>query len=163
MIFGFFRSCKLIKAEKVSLKNLLIFTYFLAGNWVKSDKIINLDFSNKPSITAEIYPNENHARILLCTSHPEYMIWHRGRIKESDDLSFNCLAKGLHQWFDINDLSQNASDEITHTWWMIRRFVAWAAKVPDGHMPPIEKGGKTENILHGIIFDGNPISQIKSI
>jgi len=61
---------------------LFTYAYYLAGDWECSDKIIDLDFSNKPSITAEIYPNEIKGRILLCASHPEYMIWRGGEINE---------------------------------------------------------------------------------
>ena len=77
----------------------------------KSKKIIDLDFSEKPFMTAEKYPNENKGRILLCTTHPEYMIWQDGHIEEADDKKFNCLATGLYQWKDITKLSERIDDD----------------------------------------------------
>ncbi|UCF50376.1 MAG: hypothetical protein JSU91_02530 [Thermoplasmatales archaeon] len=167
LIFAFFKALKFIKKEKDNMKKVFLYTYYLAGNWEKTDKIIDLDYSNKPSITAEIYPNENAARILLCTSHPEYMVWRGGHIDEKNDKNFNCLGEGLHQWREIKSFSNNVKDELTHTWWMIRRFTAWVAKVPDNHLPPIEKNDINEKektiIKNNIFWDGSFINQIKNI
>jgi len=167
LIFGFLKAFKFIKDENASLKDLFLYTYYFAGNWKSTRKLIDLNFSNKPCITTEVYPNENKGRILLCTAHPEYMIWHDGHIEEIDDSGFNCIANGFHQWKDIKKLSSKGLDELTHTWWMVRRFIAWAAKVPDDQFPPIEIGDiseKTEDILSKEIFwDDKFISKIKSI
>jgi len=78
------------------------------------------------------------------------MIWWDGAIEEVDSNGFHCLATGLHRWKNIRPLSKTVVDEMTHTWWMVRRFVAWAAKVPNNNLPPVEKGEnseKTEKIL----------------
>ena len=157
---------KLVKEKKVSLKNVPMYTYYLAGDWEPSNKRIELDFSNKACMTAEIYPNKNKGRILLCTAHPEYMIWWDGTIEEVTPDGFHCLATGLHRWKNIRPLSKTAIDEFTHTWWMVRRFVAWAAKVPDIHLPPISKGETTEKaktIVSEIFYDGDIINQMKNI
>ena len=117
-------------------------------------------------MTAEIYPNENKGRILLCTAHPEYMVWWDGSIEEVDQDGFHCLATGLHRWKNIRPLSKSVTDEMTHTWWMVRRFVAWAAKVPDNHLPPIYEGNiteKTKNLVSGIFSDGDLIRQMENI
>ncbi len=123
--------------------------------------------SNKASITSEIYPNKNKGRILLCTSHPEYMIWWDGYIQEVDDSEFNCLGKGLYQWKNIKPLSKTLQDELTYTWCVVRRFAAWAAKTPDNHMPPIEKGKLSDKakeiIKNNIYWDGTLIDQMKNI
>jgi len=159
------RAFKIVKKEKASLKNVLLYTYFLAGDWKPTDKIIDLDFSNKPCMTAEIYPNENKGRILLCTAHPQYMIWWGGQIEE-DNSGFHCLANGLHRWKNISPLSKTGEDELTHTWWIVRRCVAWAAKVSDKHLPPIDKAQITKenrSILSGIFCDGSLINQMKNI
>jgi hypothetical protein len=164
---AFFKALKIVKEEGESLKNVIMYTYFLAGDWKKSNKIINLNYSNKPSITAEIYPNENKGRILLCAAHPEYMIWRGGHIEEVDDSDFNCIANGFHQWKNIKKLSEKTPDELSYTWWIVRRIVAWAAKVPDNHLPPIEKGKITEKdweiLSKRIFWDGRLISQIREI
>lgn len=167
LISALFKAFRLIKDENDSLKNLLIYTYYLAGNWELTDKIIELDFSNKPCMTAEIYPNGNKGRILLCTAHPEYMVWWKGQIEEVDDTGFNCLATGFHRWKNIDPLSKTIEDELTHTWWIVRRIVAWAAKVPNNHLPPICKGKITEEgksiLKDNIFWDGSLINQMKNI
>jgi hypothetical protein len=166
LFFGLIKSFKLIKKKKDNLRNLLTYAYFLAGDWVSSDKTIDLNFSNKVSMTAEIYPNNNQGRILLCTSHPEYMIWWDGAIEEVDSNVFHCLATGLHRWRNIRPLSKDVIDEMTHTWWIVRRFVAWAAKVPDNHLPPIEKEKnleKTKDLISEIFYDGDILCQMKNI
>ncbi|UCH71485.1 MAG: hypothetical protein JSW62_03550 [Thermoplasmatales archaeon] len=164
---AFLKALKFIKKEKGDLKNVFLYTYYMAGNWELTDKIIELGYSNKPSITAEIYPNKNKGRILLCTSHPEYMIWWNGSIEEIKNTNFNCLATGLHKWKQINPLSKSVTKEFTHTWWMIRRFVAWAAQIPDEHLPPIqlEKNiNKIKSIIsENIFWDGSLLNLMNNI
>ena len=170
-IFGlkksFFKSLLLIKKAKSSLKDVPMYAYFLAKPWKKSDKYIKLNFSDKPSITTEIYPNENKGRILLCTSHPEYMIWWGGHIEERPESNDVCLGTGFRKWRDIEPLSETVRDELTYTWWVVRRFTAWAAKVPDEEMPPIEKGEINKNakeiLKTNIFWDGSLEDQMKNI
>jgi len=167
IFLAFLKALKFIKKEKGSLKNVFLYTYFMAGNWELTDKIIELDYSNKPSITAEIYPNENEGRILLCTSHPEYMVWWDGHIVETENKNFNCLGVGLHKWEGIKPLSKTAKKELTHTWWIVRRFAAWVAKVPDEHLPPINDNELIEKdistISENIFWDGSLVNQMKNI
>ena len=167
LFLGFFKALKFIKKENDNLKNVFLYTYYFAGNWKLTNEIIRLDYSNKPSITAEIYPNENKGRILLCTSHPEYMIWWEGHPVEMNNIGFNCLGAGLHKWEDIAPLSKNAKKELTHTWWMVRRFVAWAAKIPDENLPPINEEEIKEKelsiISENIFWDGSLFNQMKNI
>ena len=167
IIRGIIRSAKLIRKEKDSFRNLLIYAYFLAGKWKKTDIPIELDLSNKPCMTTEIYPNKNKGRIVLSAAHPEYMIWWGGNIEENSEIGFNDLAHGLHIWKNIDPLSKELTDELTHTWWVVRRMVAWAGKVPDNHLPPIEKGEINEKVLesikNNIYWDGTLVNIIKNI
>jgi len=167
LFIAFIKALKLIKKEHDTLKNVFLYTYFLAGNWKLTDKCIELDYSNKPSITAEIYPNTNKGRILLCTPHPEYMIWWNGHIKEMKDTRFTYLGTGLYKWEDIAPLSKTILAELTHTWWMVRRFVAWAAKVPDDHLPPLHGEEITQKdisvLSQNIFWDGSLLNQMKNI
>jgi hypothetical protein len=166
LISAFFKAARYIKKENNTLKNLFLYTYYLAGNWEVTDKIIKLDYSDKPCITAEVYPNEKKGRILLCTAHPEYMVWWNGHIKEKKSEDFTCLANGLYQWEDIASLSKDVSPELTHTWWMVRRFVAWVAKVPDTDLPPREKPGLTQEqsfLSKKIFWDGSLQNQMDNI
>lgn len=161
------KSFKLIKSNNESLRNLFLYTYYLAGDWEITDRIIQLNHKNKPCITAEIFPNNNEGRILLCAAHPEYMIWWDGHIEEVKYDVHNCLAKGLHCWKDIAPLSKTIEDELTYTWWLVRRFIAWAAKINDDHLPPIEKVKINEDIksklMANIFWDGTLINNMKNI
>jgi glutamine amidotransferase-like uncharacterized protein len=166
LLVAFIKTAGYMKKQKMSLKNLFLYTYYLAGKWELTEKVIKLDYSNRPSITAEVYPNENKGRILLCSAHPEYMVWWGGQIKERTSDEFPCLGTGLYQWEDISPLSKDLSREITHTWWMVRRFVAWAAKVHDTHLPPIEKVTLTKeqtSLSKNIFWDGSLKNQMDNI
>ena len=167
LFVAFLKALQYIKKENDTLKNVFLYTFYMAGNWKLTETIIELNYSNKPSITAEVFPNNNEGRILLCTAHPEYMVWRDGHITEMKKTDFNCIGTGLFKWEDIGPLSQNAEDELTHTWWMIRRFVAWAAKVPDNDLPPIQKEKLRDEeksiLLTNVFWDGSFHNQIENI
>ena len=166
LLTALLKSARFIKKEHGSLKNLFLYTYYMAGDWRLTDRLIKLGYSNKPCITAEVYPNERKARIVLCTGHPEYLVWWGGRIKEMTEESSHCLGQGLYQWQEIQPLSTNASSELPHTWWMVRRFVAWAAKVPDDALPPIQKEQLDETaagLLKNVFWDGSLHNQMLNI
>lgn len=167
LINGFFRSLRFIKENNLSLLEFPMLTYYFAGDWKLSDKLIESDLANRPAITTEIYPNEHKGRIVLCTTHPEYLVWDNGHIQEADEKQFNCLATGLYQWKDIDSLGDPIFNYLTHTWWTVRRFVAWAAKIPDTDLPPIEKQSVSEEDMKllekSIFWDGTLLTQIKNI
>jgi hypothetical protein len=167
LVRGLIKALRYIKKCKDTLKKVLLYTYYLSGPWEPTNKIIHLDYSNKPCITAEIYPNENKGRILLCTLHPEYMIWRNGHIKNTSPTPQTCLAQGLYHWENITPLSKTFPNEVMQNWWMIRRFVAWAAHVPATHLPPIEMGKekhiKKSRIMENVFWDGSLANQIKNI
>jgi len=167
IIKALIKSYKLTKKENLNIRLVPLFAYYLAGDWEKTDKIIELDFANKPSITAEVYPNENKARIILSTAHAEYMIWNGGHIEEIDENKFSCLATGLHQWKNITKLSDTLEYELTHNWWILRRFAAWVAKVPDEDLPPICSSKITKKdrylISNNIYCNDSFINQMKNI
>ena len=167
LILSLIKASKFIKKNKCSLRNLPLYSFYFAGDWKLSNRKIELNFANKPSLISEIYPNKHKGRILLCSSHPEYMIWKGGRIEEIKNNDFNCIANGFHQWKQISPLSNNAINEFTHTWWLVRRMVAWAAKIPDNNMPPIENGiisKKAKGILSkNVYWDGSILHQISNI
>ena len=167
LIKAFFKSAVFLKKHKKSLKDLLMYTYFFAGDWEKTDYFLDLDFNGKPAITIETYPNEKQAQIVLCTAHPEYMIWWDGHIEEMNADQFHCLAYGLHQWRDIDLAQKDFIKNLTYTWWLVRRMTAWAANIPADHLPPREKEEKNEkisNILNKNIFWDETIEdQIQNI
>jgi hypothetical protein len=167
IIKGFLKALSLRDNKKDKLSNIFLYTFYLAKPWKRTNRIIDLNLSNKPAITAEVFPNENKARIILCTAHPEYMIWWNGFIDEVKDDKNSCLANGFHKWKDIKPLSESLRDELTYTWWLVRRFTAWAAKVPDNDLPPIQKGEINEEardiIKQNVFWDGSLINLMDNI
>jgi glutamine amidotransferase-like uncharacterized protein len=166
-IFSMFKALKFIKKYKLNIKKIPMLSFYFAGDWKPSDKLIELNFSNKVAMTAEVYPNMKKGRIILCSGHPEYMIWDEGRIEEVKNDGFHCIATGLHEWRHIKPLSKGAMLESTHTWWIVRRMVAWAAKVNDEDMPPVKKEKldkrKKEIILSKVYWDETLLHQIQNI
>ena len=164
---GLWKSFSIIKETGESLRDLFLYTYYLVGPWEQTDHQIDMDLENKASITAETYRNENKARILLCTAHPEYMIWWDGQILEEPMKEYHTMGEGFHRWHDIKPLSKTLVDEFTATWWIVRRFVAWTAKIPDDHLPPIEPGKMNEEaqkiLLENIFWDETIVNQMKNI
>ncbi len=166
LIQGVFHAGMLIKQRKLSLRYLPILTYFLAKGWRSTTNSIDLDFANKPCISLETLPNNYHSRILLCTIHPEYHVWWNGHIEEVTPTKATCLATGLHQWKDIDTFQNQGDKELTHTWWMVRRFVAWAAHIPDDHLPPLDEKPLKEtgkSLLKNIFYTDDIIKQIQNI
>jgi hypothetical protein len=110
--------------------------YPFLGDWECTDKIIQTDFSNRPAMTAEVYPNENKARIILTGPHPEYNVWWGGHIQEAEDTENNNLWDGLHRWYNVTPNSEDL--EWKYNYWINRRSVAWVSQlVPDNDLPPV--------------------------
>jgi len=119
---------------------------FMATDWEMTDQIMQTNFSNKPYMTAEVYPNENKARIYLCSGHPEMGVWWGGNIMEVEDTDYNSLYSGLHGWENAIPENETVEDEHTYTWWMVRRAIAWCAKVPDNDLPPVYGASQASDI-----------------
>lgn len=136
LISGFVKGIKICKENKEPRIDVVTYMTFLAGDWEQTDKIVETNFSNKPCMTTEIYPNENKGRIFLCALHPEYSVWWGGHVEEKDT-DYNCMQDGLFNWVNTTPHDKTPGDEISHNWWMIRRQVAWAAKIPDNDLPPV--------------------------
>lgn len=136
-----------IKEDKSLFKNSFANCLFMASDWEKTDKIMETNFSNKPYMTAEVYPNENKARIYLCSGHPEMRVWWGGNIMEVEDTDSNTIYDGLHGWENAIPENETVGDEKTHTFWMVRRGVAWASKVPDNDLPPVYSVSQANDII----------------
>jgi hypothetical protein len=148
------------------MKNFPLYPFFFAGDWQKTEKVIELNLSNKPCITAEIYPNKNQGRIILSTVHPEYLIWKGGYIRQKDDTKFNCIGSGFYQWMGLEKYNKNILMDLTHNWWILRRLVAWAGKVPDSLLPPkFDNRILVDNnsLRNFYIWDGTKINQLRNI
>jgi glutamine amidotransferase-like uncharacterized protein len=122
-------------SDTSGFKGILGTIYAFLGDWEMTDKIIQTDFSNQPAMTAEIYPNEKQARILLTGLHPEYNTWWGGSIKEAKDTDTNNLWDALHRW--VNVTKNNETLENEYNYWINRRCVSWVAKIPDNDLPPV--------------------------
>ena len=164
---SFLYACRYAKKHHLSFGDVLLYMFYLAGDWSRTDRVVVLSLESKPCMTAEIYPTEGKGRIVLSTVHPEYMVWNGGYIEEVDSTQFHCLGKGFYQWKDVEPLSSSLQKEATQNWWILRRLVAWAAKVPDADLPPREPGEITkevkEEILKNILWDGTSLHQMKNI
>ncbi len=167
LISAFLRALSYVKENKLKIFETAMTSFYLAGDWKLSNKIIETHFANKPAITTEIYPNKNQARITLITAHPQYMIWNGGNIIEKNDNEFNCLAKGLYKWENIEKFKGSIDDYITNTWWLVRRLVAWTAKVKDRDLPPIIQQKLTDSemsiLSSNIFWDGTLKNIIENI
>jgi hypothetical protein len=117
-----------------------------AEDWKMVDEIVETNFSNKPFMTSEIYRNENQARIVRCTGHPEDNVWWGGHIEELEDTKNNNMYDGFHKWKYIIPENETVEDEFSYDFWIIRRSVAWAAKVPDNDLPPVYGASQVSDI-----------------
>jgi hypothetical protein len=124
----------------------LLNVYTRARDWEMTQTIIATNFSNKPFMTAEVYPNEKAARILIYSGHPEYPVWWGGYIKDANDTAQNSLYDSLYHWTGIVAENQTKEDEATYNWWMIRRGIAWSAKLPDNDLPPVYGASQVSDI-----------------
>jgi len=137
-IRGLFKGFKECKELGEPLIYAPTYATFRATDWTITDKMVQTNFSNKPCMTAESYPNENKGRIVVCSPHPEYKVWWGGHIEEVEDTEYNCILDGFHKWVNVTPFDETVEDELHHTWWMVRRQVAWASqKVPDNALPPV--------------------------
>lgn len=110
--------------------------FYQIGDWEMTDEIIQSDFANKPAMTAEIYPNENQARIVLAAPHTESEVWWGGHIEDAKDTDNNNLWDGLNGWVNVTSDSKTLSPG--YNYWINRRSVAWVSKiVPENDLPPV--------------------------
>jgi hypothetical protein len=116
---------------------ILMKAFCFASDWER-DKLAKTNFSNKPFMTAEIYPNENKARVVRCSGHPEHNVWWGGCIKEAEDTDKNNMYEAFYRWKDVIPEEETIEDEFSYNYWINRRSVAWVSKkVPDNDLPPI--------------------------
>lgn len=122
--------------------------FIYAGDWERTDKVVETNLSNKPFMTAEVYPNENNARIVRCTGHPEYNVWWGGHIEEMEDTEINNQYEGFYRWKNVLPEDETVEDEFSYNYWIVRRSVAWASqKVPDNDLPPIYGPSQVSDIF----------------
>ncbi len=111
--------------------------FFFSTDWEKTDTIVQTHVADKPFMTAEVYPTEQGARIIRCSGHPELVTWWGGHLEDITDNQTNNLYVGLYRLVGATPMNQTIEDEKTYNYCIIRRCIAWAAKVPDNDLPPV--------------------------
>jgi len=137
LIKGYFIGLKWLKAHNMPLSKGIVASIDFRYDWELTDEYVKLNYSNKPCMVAEVYPNENKGRLVLDTFHPEANVWWGGHFEVFPDHDENSVADGLYKLVDYKLFNETPEDEMTHTHWIVRREVAWAAKLPDNDLPPI--------------------------
>lgn len=107
------------------------------SDWECTGEIIKTDVASRGFMSAEVYPNENQGRIVLISGHPECKVWWGGHIIDYPDTDSNNLYDGFHGWVDTIPFEETIEDEKTYSHWIIRRSIAWGAKIPECNLPPV--------------------------
>jgi len=136
-IKGLINAIKWCRERGRSLSEAIIASIDFAEGWEKLDSYVDINDSNKPCFVQEIYPNENGGRISLNAFHVARNVWWGGHIEEHEDIEDDYIANDFFQLVDYIPFNETVEDERTYTWWIVRREIAWAAKVPDNDLPPI--------------------------
>jgi len=129
---GFLKGFQKARVNGFNFIDSLSWIHYMATDWECTGKIIETHNAGKPIMTMETYPNENKARIILSTGHPEFKVWWGGEIINAKETKTNKLWDGLHYWTNISSYSE----QYNHC--LVRRHVAWVSKkVPDNDLPPV--------------------------
>jgi len=141
-LLGFLKGFKEARKHGFSIFDSLSWIHYMATDWECSGNIIETHHAGKPFMTMETYPNENKARIILSSGHPEYKVWWGGEIINAEDTDNNKLWDGLHNWVNIS------SYKIDYNSCIVRRHVAWVSKkVPDNDLPPVYGPSQVSDII----------------
>jgi hypothetical protein len=116
----------------------LMDAWVFSTDWENTGNVTETNISNKPFMTAEIYPNPNQARIVRSSGHPEFGVCWGGHIEEVNDNDKNNIYEGFYRWVNITPYDETIEDEKTYNYFVIRRVLAWASKiVNDNDLPPV--------------------------
>jgi len=125
---------------------ILMRPWLFSSDWEKTNKTVETYVANKAFMTAEIYPNENSARIIRCPGHPELLTWWGGHLHDLEDTDNNNLYDGFYTLFDAIPTDETIEDEITYNYCIIRRIAAWEAKIPDNDLPSVYGASQVSDI-----------------
>jgi len=119
-----------IYAEEVSDKAPIHFWKKIGGEWQIEAPVV----TNLKGEYAAISTTYGKGRVALFGPHPEERTVLGGHIEEFLGRSKYALFREdyLYKWVDGEEANWS------YNWWMLRRAVAWAAGVPDDHLPPID-------------------------
>jgi len=111
--------------------------FLFSSDWKKTDMVMRTNVSSKIFMSAEIYPNGNEARIVRCSGHPELKIFWGGHLEDANDTGANTLYEGFYYVAGTVPFNQTVEDERTYNYCIIRRVLAWEAKIPDDDLPAV--------------------------
>jgi len=112
--------------------------FIYSGDWEMTDELVETNYASKPIMTSEIYANENKARIVRCTGHPEHNVWWGGYMQDVEDTDHNNVYEAFYKWRDIIPETDTVEDEFSYNYCILRRSVAWTSqKVPDSDLPVV--------------------------
>ncbi len=116
-------------AEEVSEKAPIHFWEKTGGEWRQTGPVVT-DVEGQYAAVASTYGD---GRVALFGPHPEERTTVGGHVEEYPGRSKYTLfmESYLYEW--VGGIETNW----TYNWWMLRRAAAWAAGVPDGHLPPV--------------------------
>ena len=118
-----------IYVEEPSEKAPIHFWKKVNGEW-RIEKPISTDIKGQYAAIATTY---GKGRIVLFGPHPEERTTIGGHVIEFPGRTkYTLFREGyIYSWVDGN------VTDWTYNWWIVRRSVAWAAGIPDEHLPPI--------------------------
>jgi hypothetical protein len=129
---------------------LLMRSFLFSTDWVKTDILVKTNVSNKIFMSAEVYPNENKARIVRCSGHPDLTVWWGGHLEDIADTDKNNLYDGFYRLQDAVPFNETVEDEERYNDCIIRRAIAWEAKIPDSDLPTVYGASEVVDISPNI-------------
>ncbi len=143
-----------VYAEEVSERAPIHFWEKNGGEWQQTGPVTT-DVKGQYAAIATTYGDGN---VALFGPHPEERTTVGGHVEEYPGRSKYTLfmESYLYRWVGGEETNW------TYNWWMLRRAAAWAAGVPDGHLPPVshaELYWEEPNIWHpGLYLHGRRIA-----
>ncbi len=116
-------------AEEPSEKAPIHFWKKVNGKW-HIEEPISTDIKGQHAAIATTYGN---GRIVLFSPHPEERTTIGGHVEEFPGKTKYTLFQEGYVYSWVN----GSETDWTYNWWMVRRSVAWAAGIPNEHLPLI--------------------------
>lgn len=142
-----------IYAEEVSERAPIHFWEKRRGEWQQTGPV-ETDVEGQYAAIATTYGD---GRVALFGPHPEERTTVGGHVEEFPGRSKYTLYREsyLYEWVGGDETNW------TYNWWMLHRAAAWAAGVPDEHLPPVSHAEiywEEPNIWHpGLYLNGRRI------
>jgi glutamine amidotransferase-like uncharacterized protein len=121
--------CLAVYADEASVRAPLHQWVKDQGEW-RIEHQIHTDIKGQFAAVATTY---GMGRVVLFGPHPEEYTIVNGHVEEFlGRTKYTFFRDGyLYRWVD------GTQESWTYNWWMVRRSIAWAAGIPDTHLPPV--------------------------